>query len=370
MQFEINKSAILKALGNVNGAVEKRNTIPILLNVKIEAKDDKVIMTATDMDIVITSSVTALVKQEGMTTVPAQMFFDIVRKIPDGSNINAELREDGNAIKITYGRSRFSLPCLDPAEFPILSQDDMPVNFSVKSAELIKIIDKTKFAISNDETRHYLNGLFLHGVETNSGIELRGVATDGHRLALAYSNGSDLSSSVAGVIIPKKTINEIKKISEGNESSVISFSKAKIKIVSGNSVIISKLIDGEFPEYDKVIPKDNNQIIEVNKKQLFDAVDRVATIATDKNKSIKFALSNGRISLQVSTSDGGLANEEIEVDFQGEAIETGFNSRYLLEIISQVNQEKLQIKFKNSSSPALIDSNESEDLYVIMPVRV
>jgi DNA polymerase-3 subunit beta len=370
MQFEINKSAILKALGNVNGAVEKRNTIPILLNVKIEAKEDKVIMTATDMDIVITSSVAALVKQDGITTVPAQMFYDIVRKIPDGSNISVELKEDGSAVKITYGRSRFSLPCLDSTEFPVLSQGDMDVNFNVKSSELFKIIDKTRFAISSDETRHYLNGLFLHGVETNSGIELRGVATDGHRLALAYSNGSDLSAPVSGVIIPKKTINEIRKISEGNESSIISFSKAKIKIISGSSVIISKLIDGEFPEYDKVIPKDNDQTIEVSKKQLFDAVDRVATIATDKNRSIKFTLRNGKISLQVSTNDGGLANEEIEVDFQGETIETGFNSRYLLEIISQINKENLQMKFKNSACPALIDSSESEDLYVIMPVRV
>lgn len=370
MKFEISKALILKALSNVNGAVEKRNTIPVLLNVKIEAKNGKIDLTATDMDIVIVSSSLANVKKDGATTVPAQLFYDVVRKIPDGVNIDVALSEDKSNIKISYGKFKFSLPCIDPAEFPVLSEGEMAVNFNIKSAELIKIIDQTKFAISSDETRFYLGGMFLHATQGAKGIELRGVATDGHRLALASSSQSSLTSAIGGVIIPKKTINEIRKIIEGNEESEVSFSKAKIKVKSGGSTVISKLIDGEFPEYDKVIPKGNDKMVKVDRKLLFDAIDRVATIATDKNKSIKFVLSEGKITLQVSTSDGGNADEEIEASFKGGTIETGFNSRYLLEIVGQIDQDQININLKDGNSPALINTGDNSGLYVIMPVRI
>lgn len=370
MKFEISKSSILKALSNVNGAVEKRNTIPVLLNVKIEAKNNKIDLTATDMDIVITSSSPATIKKDGITTVPAQLLYDVVRKIPDEANISVALTEDGSTIKISSGKFKFSLPCLDPAEFPVLSEGDMLVNFNIKSSDLIKIIDKTKFAISSDETRFYLGGMFLHSIQTPKGIELRGIATDGHRLALASSYKSDLSSAIPGVIIPKKTINEIRKIIEDNENSEVAFSKAKIKIKSGGSTIISKLIDGEFPEYDKVIPKGNDKLVKVNRKLIFDAVDRVATIATDKNKSIKFIVSDDKINLQVNTNDGGNADEEIEANFKGDTIETGFNSRYLLEIVGQIDAEQININLKDGNSPALITTDDHSGLYVIMPVRI
>lgn len=370
MQFEINKSSILKALSNVNGAVEKRNTIPILLNVKIAAYNGKLNLTATDMDIVIVSSAEALIKKEGQTTVPAQLFYDIVRKIPDGSTINVESTDDNLTTKITYGKSKFSLPCLDSAEFPILSEGEMLVNFKTNALELTKIIDKTRFAISADETRFYLGGMFLHAIEHNNRIELRGIATDGHRLALASSHQTDLTSAIPGVIIPKKTIGEIRKIIEGGDEVEVSFSKAKIRVKSGNSIIISKLIDGTFPDYDKVIPKGNDKIITLNRKALFDAVDRVATISTDKHRSIKFTLSNNKLMLQVSTNDNGNADEELEVNFSGDTIETGFNSRYLLEIIGQIVGEQININFKDGGSPALVNTSDVNSLYVIMPVRI
>lgn len=370
MQFQISKSAIAKALFSVNGAVEKRNTIPVLLNVKMEAKNGRLTLTATDMDIVIISSAEALIGHEGSTTVPAQLFYDIIRKIPDIADINVESGEDNSTIKISYGKSKFSLPCLDPSEFPILSEGEMLVNFNIKSGELIKIIDKTKFTIPSDETRYYLNGLFLHGIVVGSNIELRGIATDGHRLALASSTQSSLTSAVPGVIIPKKAINEIRKISEGTEETTVAFSKAKIRISSGNSIIISKLIDGEFPEYDRVIPKNNDKLVRVDRKLIFDAVDRVSTIATDKNKSIKLILESGKISFQIKSNDNGNASEEIEVDFQGDLIETGFNSRYFLEIIGQIDKEKINIYFKDGASPALIKTDDNDGLYVIMPIRV
>ena len=368
MKFEISKSSLVKALSNVNGAVEKRNTIPILLNVKIEALAGKIRLVTTDMDIVVISMVEAKVENEGQTTVPAQLFYDIVRKIPDGTNISIELPSDGSSIKIQYNKSKFSLPCLSAEEFPILSEGEVLVNFTIDSSELVRIIDNTRFAISSDETRHYLNGMFLHAVEKDGKVELRGVATDGHRLALSSANVSSLKSSVPGIIIPRKTTNEIRRIIEDNDKVAISISKGKIKVICGDSVVISKLIDGEFPEYDKVVPKDNNQLVLVDRKVIFNAIDRVATIATDKNRSIKLILDSGKISLQVSTSDGGFADEEIEVDFKGNKIEAGFNSRYLLEIIGQIEEEKLNIKFKDGNSPILIEVNNG--LYVIMPVRI
>jgi len=370
MQFQISKSAIAKALFNVNGAVEKRNTIPVLLNVKIEAKNGHLNLTATDMDIVIISSVEALINKEGSTTVPAQLFYDIIKKIPDIADINVESEENGGNIKISYGKSKFSLPCLDPSEFPILSEGEMSVNFTIKSSEIIKIIDKTRFAIPSDETRYYLNGMFLHAINVDNNIELRGIATDGHRLALASSTHSSLTSSVPGVIVPKKTINEIRKIAEGNEEVTIGFSKAKIRVSSGSSIVISKLIDGEFPEYDRVIPKNNDKLVKVNRKLIFNAVDRVSTIATDKNKSIKLILESDKINFQIKGGDSGNASEEIEVNFRGDLIETGFNSRYFLDIIGQIDKENINIYFKDGTSPALITTDDNDGLYVIMPIRI
>ncbi len=369
MKFQINKIAIVKALSNVNGAVEKRNTIPVLLNVKIEAKNGRLTLTATDMDIVITSSAEALINQEGCSTVPAQLFYDIIRKIPDNSDITVELTTD-SILKIIYGKSKFSLPCLDSTEFPVLSEGDMTFNFNIKSSELIKIIDQTKFAIPTDETRFYLNGLFFHSIEKDGDFELRAVATDGHRLALASSRQSSIDKIIPGIIIPKKAIIEIRKIIEGNEDVNISFSKAKIKVESGNSVVISKLIDGEFPEYERVIPKQNDKIVKVDRKAIFSAVDRVATIANDKNKSIKLLLEENKITFQVKNNDNGDGSEEIEVNFTGDSIETGFNSRYFLEIIGQINKEEINIHFKDGTSPALIDTKDNDSLYVIMPIRI
>jgi DNA polymerase III subunit beta len=370
MQFQISKSAIIKALSNVNGAVERRNTIPILLNVKIEAKDGRLHLTATDMDIVITSSAEALITENGVTTVPAQLFYDIIRKIPENADIKIALQDENRSVKISYGRSKFLLPTIDADEFPILSEGDMDAEFTINGADLIKIIDQTKFAIPNDETRHYLNGLFLHSVEENSAIQLRGIATDGHRLALSSSKSSSLNEAISGVIVPKKTINEIRKIIDSNNDVTLAFSKAKVKASCNNSNIISKLVDGQFPDYNRIIPQNNDRTVKVARKVIFDAMDRVATVATDKNKSIKLTLESGKISLQIKTNDNSFADEEIEVNYEGDTIEAGFNSKYFLEIIGQINQENLEIDFKDGFSPALIRTKDTESIYVIMPVRV
>lgn len=367
MQFEIKKQILLKAISDVNGAVEKRNTIPILQNIKIEVNNDIVVLSATDMDIVINTSFESDMKNGGVTTVPAQMFFDIVRKIPEGLIL---IKQDKPSIlEIVSGKSKFNLPCIDASEFPSLFEGELSEEIEIDAIKLAKMIDKTRFAVSNDETRYYLNGLFLQAVINESGSELRTVGTDGHRLALSFMQ-SDLKDSF-GIIVPKKSINEIRRVIDGISKKVkIAVSRIKIKVIADNTTIVSKLIDGEFPEYDKVVPKNNSQLAIINKKMFYDAVDRASTVANDKHKSIKLVLENGKMNLQVSTNEGSYAHEEIDINYQGEKIETGFNSRYLLEIISNIDKEELIMRFKDGSSPAIVEAKDMNSVFVIMPVRV
>jgi DNA polymerase-3 subunit beta len=367
MQFEVAKQLLLKAISNVNGAVEKKNTIPVLQNIKIEAKDDRVVLLATDMDILVTSAFESDMKNGGSTTVPAQMFFDIVRKIPDGSNIMIS-QESPTILQIKSGKSKYSLPCIDSSEFPNLSEGELSEEVEIEGDKLAKMIDKTRFAISNDETRYYLNGLFLQAIEKDSAFELRTVATDGHRLALSFL-ASDLKAPF-GVILPKKSVAEIRRIIDGSKKVKLSVSRVKIKITSEQTTIVSKLIDGEFPDYDKVLPKNNTQIAVINRRNFFDCVDRVSTVATDKHRSVKLVIENGKMSLQVSTNDGSFAYEELDVNYSGERIETGFNSSYLLQIIGQIDKDELLMRFRDGASPALIEAKDMTSVFVIMPVRI
>ncbi len=374
MQFEVTKQVLLKAIASVNGAVEKRNTIPVLQNIKIEAQKnsqgvDVVLLIATDMDILVTSNFEADMKKGGVTTVPSQMFFDIVRKIPDSAQIMIS-QESPTILQIKSGKSKYNLPCIDAAEFPNLSEGELGEEVEVEADKFAKMIDKTRFAISSDETRYYLNGLYLQAMATQgSDFELRTVATDGHRLALSLLV-SDKFKTPFGVILPKKSVAEIRRVIDGAKSVKLAVSRVKIKITTDQTTIISKLIDGEFPDYDKVLPKNNTQIAVINKKIFFDCVDRVSTVATDKHRSIKLTVENGKMNLQVSTSDGSFAYEELDVNYSGERIETGFNSRYLLDIIGQIDKEELLMRFKDSVSPAIIEAKEMNSVFVIMPVRI
>lgn len=368
MQFEVSKPVLLKAISSVNGAVEKKNTIPVLQNIKIEVLDGKVAMAATDMDIVVTTAFEADVKNGGATTVPAQMFFDIVRKIPDLAKIMIS-QESQSILQIKSGKSKYSLPCIEASEFPSLSEGELGREIEVDAEKLAKMIDKTRFAISNDETRYYLNGLFLQSIKKDAGFELRCVATDGHRLALSYLSSENLNAEF-GVILPKKSVAEIRRIIDGSKKVKISVSRVKIKVIAEQATIVSKLIDGEFPDYDKVLPKNNNQTALVSKKSFFDCVDRVSTVATDKHRSLKMSVENGKINLQVSTNDGSFAYEELDITYSGDKIETGFNSRYLLDVIGQIDKEEMIMKLKDGFSPVLLEAKDMHAIFVIMPVRI
>ncbi len=368
MQFKTKTKEIIKALAIVNGAVEKRNTIPILQNIKILVEDNKLSLFATDMDIMINSTINCKSIVNGSTTIPAQIFFDIIRKIPDDIEINAK-QENDKILTIEYNDAKYNLPCIATSEFPNLEEGNIEEEIEVNGKDLAKMIDKTRFAISNDETRYYLNGLYLHIQKNDGKSRLCSVATDGHRLALSFIEFNKFKNPF-GIILPKKSVNEIRKIIDGVENVKIAISSVKIKVTANNNIMISKLIDGEFPDYSKILPKNNDKIITINKKKFFECVDRVSTVANDKHKSIKLTIENNKIDFEVSTNDGSFAHEVLFIEYQGEKIVTGFNSLYLKDVIAQIDNENLIMKIKDGNLPALVEPEGKDCEFVVMPIRI
>lgn len=357
----------MKALGHVQNVVERRNTIPILSNVLMSAEGDTVSLVATDLDIEMSEATGADVSQPGQITAPAHTLYDIVRKLSDGAQvvlqINAEERLD-----IDAGRAHFTLPLLPSGDFPKMTADGFTHEFMMPAKDLQRLIDKTRFAISTEETRYYLNGIYVHA---NAG-KLRAVATDGHRLALAESDLPQGAEGLPGVIIPRKTIAEIRRLIDGLDSDVaISVSEAKIRFTTGSAVLTSKLIDGTFPDYERVIPKNNPRELVIDNKVFADAVDRVSTISAEKSRSIKMSVSKDNLSLNVNNPESGNAHEELIVSYSDEDLEIGFNAKYLLDVTSQIEGRDATFHLDSAASPALVkDSEDTDALFVLMPLRV
>lgn len=370
MKLAIDRAVLLKALGHIQSVVEKRGTIPILSNVKLSAEGGKLNLTATDMDIAVVEHVEAKVATAGATTVPAHTFYEIIRKLPDGSEVEINAEERGK-VTISAGQSRFNLSTLPVEDFPVMAEGDFSHTFTLTAAESAALIDKTRFAISTEETRYYLNGIYLH-VAGDKDKVLRAVATDGHRLArieVAIPAGAD---GMPGVIIPRKTIAEFKKLLEGEVGEVqMSVSDSKIRFVCGGAVLVSKLIDGTFPDYDRVIPSANDKILEIDSKAFSQAVDRVSVIASDKSRGVKLKVEKGKLTLSANSAEHGAASETLEVKYGADPMEIGFNSRYLLDMMGQIEGETAQFVLADSQSPALVrDSADIGALYVVMPMRV
>ena len=371
MKISIEKNLIYKALSHVQSIVEKKNTIPILSNILLEATDSSIILSATDMDISITETINCSVIEKGSVTVPAHTLHDIVRKIPDGNEIEF-ISNDGKTFSIRSGKSKFSLSCLPKKDFPLIEIDKLNCEFSINSKIFLQLIEKTKFAISNEETRYFLNGIYFHKKSLNNTDYLSLVATDGHRLAkidLPHPNGL---VDIPGVIIPKKTIYELcKLLTDINEDIIINIDPNKIIFYIGKTTLISKLIDGNFPDYQKVIPKNNNNIVTADRQKFCEVVDRVSTITSEKSRAIKFRLLNNLINMNSSDPENGTATEDIIVQYGGEEIEIGFNSKYILEMINQLEEEKLILEFNDSTSPLIVKESSNNDLiFVLMPMRV
>lgn len=363
---------MLKSLGHVQSVVERRNTIPILSNVRMEAGDGRLSLNATDMDLDIVDSAEAEIGSPGAITTPAHTLYDIVRKLPEGSQVEFECGGEESHLSLRSGRSRFSLTCLPSEDFPVMSGGDLPHSFKLDAGDLRSLIDRTRSAISTEETRYYLNGVYLHAAQRDGVDVLRVVATDGHRLASVEVPLPDGAAGMPGVIVPRKTVTELRKlIDETAEDVSISLSDSKIQFSFGTATLTSKLIDGTFPDYERVIPSGNDKTMEIDRKLFAEAVDRVSAISTEKSRAVKLSLSNGSVVLSASSSDSGSATEELEVSYEGESMEIGFNSRYLLDITQQIEGDNAQMVLADAASPTILrEVGDSSALYVLMPMRV
>jgi DNA polymerase-3 subunit beta len=372
MKLTIERAALQRSLAHVQSVVERRNTIPILSNVLLEADEGRLSLTATDMDLTVIEVVPCSVSDPGATTAPAHTLYDIIRKLPEGSEVELSTSGESGQMTLRAGRSNFSLATLPREDFPTSGPSDLPRSFELQAEELKALIERTRFAISTEETRYYLNGIFLHAAESDGIGMLRAVATDGHRLArvqMALPSGAE---GMPGVIVPRKTVGEVYKLIEETDQPVrISLSETKIRFAFDDTVLTSKLIDGTFPDYERVIPANNDKQMEVDRKSFSAAVDRVSTISTEKSRAVKLALGEGSVTLSATSPDNGSAEEDVPISYSGPPLEIGFNSRYLLDIASQIEGDGAVFYLSDSASPTIVrDATEDHALYVLMPMRV
>jgi DNA polymerase-3 subunit beta len=372
MKVTVERAALLKALGHVHRVVERRSTIPILSNVLLRGEAGSLRLKATDLDIEVTETIPADVVMAGATTVPAHVIYDIVRKLPDGAQVSLEVSGDATQVVIRSGRSRFTLQALPESDFPDLAAGEMPHRFVLAPGDLKRLIEKTQFAISTEETRYYLNGIYLHTIDQGGATMLRAVATDGHRLARVEMPAPDGAAGMPGVIVPRKAVAEIQKlVDDAGDGVVVELSSAKVRLTFNSVVLTSKLIDGTFPDYQRVIPAGNDKRLVVERDEFARAVDRVSTISSERGRAVKLALVDRRLTLSVNNPDSGSATEEIEVDYDSTPLDIGFNARYLLDIAGQLEGDTAVFKLADPGSPTVIQDREGAPaLYVLMPMRV
>ena len=375
MKATIERATLLRCLSHVQSVVERRNTIPILSNVLIDADaGGSVRVMATDLDLQVVETMNASsVDQPGAITVSAHLLFDIARKLPEGSQVS--LTTNDNRLEVKAGRSNFKLPTLPRDDFPVIVEGDLPTSFELPARLLAELIDRTRFAISTEETRYYLNGIFLHVTDEDEPL-LKAAATDGHRLARFTLPRPEGAAGMPDVIVPRKAVGELRKLlDEALDSNVlIDLSASKIRFTMGGEggvVLTSKLIDGTFPDYSRVIPTANDKLLKVDPKLFFSGVDRVATIATEKTRAVKIGLDSDRVTLSVTSPDNGTAAEELAAEYRSEGLEIGFNANYLKDILGQIDSDTVELHLADAGAPTLIRENEqARALYVLMPMRV
>ena len=372
MKFSIERAALLKAVSQAQSVVERRNTIPILANVLIEADGSDVSFRATDLDIEVVDKVGAQIERGGATTVSATLLHEIVRKLPDGALINISADSAAGRMTVEAGRSNFSLATLPREDFPVMASSEYASNFSAPAPVLRRLFDKSKFAISTEETRYYLNGVYMHVAEADGGKVLRCVATDGHRLARIDADLPEGAGDMPGVIVPRKTVGELRKLLDDDDAKIaVSVSETKVRFATPEITMTSKVIDGTFPDYTRVIPQGNTRKMEVDAADFAQAVDRVATVSSERSRAVKMQLDEDRLLLSVNAPDSGAAEEELVVAYGDDRLEIGFNAKYLLEIASQVDRENAVFLFNSSGDPTLMrEGNDMSAVYVVMPMRV
>ena len=372
MKLSIERNTLLKAVSHAQSVVERRNTIPILANVLIEAENDKVQFRATDLDVEIVDRVQAKVDRTGSTTVSAVLLHEIARKLPDGALIELTADAANGRLTVEAGRSNFSLATLPKEDFPVMASSEYAANFSAKSGDLRRLFDKSRFAISTEETRYYLNGVYMHAATFENSKVLRCVATDGHRLARVDASLPNGAEELPGVIIPRKTVAEIRKFLDDDEVQIaVSVSETKVRFATPDITLTSKVIEGTFPDYTRVIPASNEKKLEVDADEFAKAVDRVSTVSSERSRAVKLCLEDDQLTLIVNSPDSGAAEEQVAVAYSDERLEIGFNAKYLLEISGQIDKENAIFMFNSSGDPVLIrEGSDLSAVYVVMPMRV
>jgi DNA polymerase-3 subunit beta len=372
MKLSIERAALLKAVSQAQSVVERRNTIPILANVLIEAEGEEVSFRATDLDIEVVDKALAQVERAGATTVSATLLHEIVRKLPDGALISLNADSATGRMTVEAGRSNFSLATLPKEDFPVMASSEYASNFTANAPTLRRLFDKSKFAISTEETRYYLNGVYMHVADVDGGKMLRCVATDGHRLARIDADLPENAADMPGVIVPRKTVGELRKLLDDDDMKIaVSVSETKVRFATPEITLTSKVIDGTFPDYTRVIPQGNTRKLEVDASDFAQAVDRVATVSSERSRAVKMQLDEDKLVLSVNAPDSGAAEEELVVAYGDERLEIGFNAKYLLEIASQVDRENAVFMFNSSGDPTLMrEGNDMSAVYVVMPMRV
>ncbi len=365
----VDKNVLLKALAHCQGVVERRNTVPILAHVLLEAQENLLKITATDLEIAYIETLPAQIKSQGRITVSAHLLFDVVRKLPEGASIELKTTEDGASLNFKSGRSTYNFACLPAIDFPLMTTEELPCTFKIHAAELSRLIDKTRFSMSTEETRYYLNGICFHA--TADGF-LRAIATDGLRLAQAQSDLPPEAAKMPQVIISRKTIQEIRKlIDEIADDVTVSLSENQVRFVVGSSLLISRLIEGKFPEYEKVIPFSNDKVLESDVKGFSDAVDRIAIMSTDKMRPVKIRVEGTTMAISAHSTETGSAVEELEIKYVGTPLDFGFNARYVLDVAQQISSQTLQFLIGDETQAIIAkDAMDNSALYVLMPMRV
>ena len=371
MQFVVKRDTLLKSLNFVQGVVEKKNTLPILSNVLLQLKENKLSIVATDLDIIFYDEISEVkIIKEGSTTTSAAILYDILRKISSDSELSFDLKSE-NKLSLKSENADFNLLCLPTDNFPSFVDEFEGSEISLNNNRFLKLLNKTKISISNDDTRHYLNGVFLHLTEAHGRHFLTGVATDSHRLSsssLEVENIGDFKS----LILPRKTLFQLSSLlSETTEQLTMQSSDNKIKFTLGKIKLISKVIDGKFPDYKKVVPTSNEKILVVSSKDFINSIERVASVSLDRKEGVKLAISKDNIQLSVNSANSGEGNEKIKAEFNSEKLNISFNSKYLIDIASEIEDKNLKLNLKDSTSPVLIeDTSDKNSYYVIMPMKI
>ena len=371
MEFTVNRDIFLKSLSHACGIIEKKTTLPILSNILIDAKDSKIKITTTDLDIIYSEEIPLEgLKSPGTTTTSANVLHDILRKLEPDSKVELSLL-NANKLKLTSGNSKFNLLCLEADNFPLSNENMESKDFEIDARQLLKLLNKAKISISNDETRHYLNGIYLHKTNLENKSFLTGVATDSHRLS-SSSLEIDSKTDFESIILPKKTIFQLISLLEQKANTIkISNTKSKIQFKMDRAVLISKVIDGRFPDYSKVVPKDNNKILEIKLSEFKNSIERVSTVSSDRKEGLKMNISKDIVQLSVNNPSSGEGIENIKAQFNSNDLNISFNSRYLTDIASQIENESIVINLKDGSSPVLInDFSDKNSFHVVMPMKI